>query len=263
VAREVTALEEKLKVPGADIDEINEELASQRAELLEMETGSLARVRESRAAASLLAEDLARSQATVSTLEARIAEANVADAEMRSVQAQLAAENLRQKVLQHASEEVNRDVFSQSVRIQIGNERFDLGVANALKNPQLLIYKLQSNAYKFAWALIPISTPFVWLLFAWRREFKLFDHAVFVTYSLCFMLLLATATVLVMRVHALEDAAALAILLVPALHVYRQVREAYVVPRWGALWRTLLLLAFGGNALGLFGALLLAMGTSS
>ena len=60
----------------------------------------------------------------------------------------------------------------------------------AKKNPQLLFYKMQSNAYKYSWALIPISVPFVWLLFFWRRRFKMFDHAVFVTYSLTFMMLL-------------------------------------------------------------------------
>ena len=29
----------------------------------------------------------------------------------------------------------------------------------------MLIYKLQTSAYKFSWLLIPISIPFVWLLF--------------------------------------------------------------------------------------------------
>ena len=60
----------------------------------------------------------------------------------------------------------------------------DAGIVKAQKNPELLGYKLQSNAYKFSWALIPISTPFVWLLFLHRRRYRQFgayDHAVFVT----------------------------------------------------------------------------------
>ena len=64
-----------------------------------------------------------------------------------------------------------------------GAGAFNDMVNHALKNPQLLLYKMQSSAYKFSWALIPISIPFVWLLFFWRREFHLFDHAIFVTYS--------------------------------------------------------------------------------
>jgi hypothetical protein len=32
-------------------------------------------------------------------------------------------------------------------------------------------YKLQSSAYKFAWALIPLSLPFMWLIFAGRRNY--------------------------------------------------------------------------------------------
>lgn len=52
------------------------------------------------------------------------------------------------------------------------------------EDPDLMIYKLQANAYKFSWLLIPISIPFVWLLFAWKRRYKGYDHAIFVTYSL-------------------------------------------------------------------------------
>lgn len=51
-------------------------------------------------------------------------------------------------------------------------------------NPSLLIYKLQNNAYKYGWALIPISVPFVRLLFPFNRRFRGYDHAVFVTHSL-------------------------------------------------------------------------------
>src|SRR6476620_9440044 len=67
------------------------------------------------------------------------------------------------------------------------------GLGDAAKNPELLFYKIKTNAYKFSWALIPISVPFVWLLFPFNRRFRLYDHTVFVTYSLCFMMLLLSA----------------------------------------------------------------------
>ena len=45
---------------------------------------------------------------------------------------------------------------------------------------------MQSNAYKYSWLLIPLSVPFVWLLFP-CAGFALYDHTVFVTYSISFM----------------------------------------------------------------------------
>ena len=70
-------------------------------------------------------------------------------------------------------------------------------IGHAARNPELLLYKLKTNAYKFSWVLIPISVPFVWLLFPFSRRFHLYDHTVFVTYSLCFMMLLLMAGTLV------------------------------------------------------------------
>ncbi|MGO8609952.1 hypothetical protein ACC848_44155, partial [Rhizobium johnstonii] len=71
--------------------------------------------------------------------------------------------------------------------IKTGWAALDKGIAKANRNPGLLLYKLQSSAYKYSWALIPISTPFVALLFLWHRRYKLYDHAIFVTYSLAFI----------------------------------------------------------------------------
>lgn len=123
------------------------------------------------------------------------------------------------------------------------------------QNPALVIYKLQNNAYKYSWALIPISVPFVWLLFAFRRRFYLYDHTVFVTYSLCFMTLLA---VVVMGGNALgADFLAFLVLLAP-LHMYKQLRGTYALTRFEALWRTGALLAIALTALILFTMLILA-----
>jgi hypothetical protein len=142
------------------------------------------------------------------------------------------------------------------------NEGFSAMAAQAFKNPQLLLYKVQSNAYKYAWLLIPLSVPFVWLLFFWKREFKLFDHAVFVTYSLCFMLTLGTVAALVMRLPKMDDVAVAALLVVPPIHLYQQTRHAYGLSHFSAAWRTLLLLGFASTALGLFAALILTMGVT-
>ena len=76
--------------------------------------------------------------------------------------------------------------------VHTGWPMLDKGIIKTRANPALALYKLQSSAYKYSWALIPISVPFVALLFLWKRRYKLYDHAIFVTYSLSFMMLLVT-----------------------------------------------------------------------
>jgi len=131
----------------------------------------------------------------------------------------------------------------------------DLG--NAAKNPELLFYKIKTNAYKFSWALIPISVPFVWLLFPFSRRFRLYDHTVFVTYSLCFMMLLLSVSSLVGLV---SDGIAGLAFFVPPFHMYRQLKGTYGLRRGAALWRTGLLTIFAFIAISLFGSLLVALG---
>jgi hypothetical protein len=127
----------------------------------------------------------------------------------------------------------------------------------ARENPELLFYKLKTDAYKFSWALIPISVPFVWLLFPFNRRFRLYDHTVFVTYSLCFMLLLLSmATVVGLLAPPIEDLA----WLVPPLHMYRQLRGTYGVGRWGGVWRAAALGIFAFIAISLFVSLLVGIG---
>ena len=56
--------------------------------------------------------------------------------------------------------------------VKTGWPVLDHGIEKANENPGLMLYKLQSSAYKYSWALIPISVPFVALLFLWRRRFS-------------------------------------------------------------------------------------------
>jgi hypothetical protein len=148
--------------------------------------------------------------------------------------------------------------------VDTGWRRLDQGIRKAYENPQLLFYKLQTNAYKFSWALIPISVPFLWLLFLhrarYRREYKAYDHLVFVTYSIAFMSLVLIAFVLLGAVGLSGGLVSLALILVPPLHIYRQLRGAYALSRASALWRTFALLIFAAVAMTLFFILLVALG---
>ena len=146
------------------------------------------------------------------------------------------------------------------VGVETGIPAIDRLIHKANENPSLMLYKIQGNAYKFAWALIPLSAPFLWLLYPFSRRFAIYDHLVFVTYSISFMLLLA----IVLRIGAAAGlnggAVATLFLLYPPIHMYKQLRGTYRGSRFGALLRTFLLLNFTIFTLMLFLAGLLALG---
>ncbi|MFS0742039.1 DUF3667 domain-containing protein [Brevundimonas sp. 3P9-tot-E] len=126
-------------------------------------------------------------------------------------------------------------------------------VTKKLKNPDLALYKLQQTIYKFAFLLVPLSIPFVALLFLWKRGFTLYDHGVFVLYSLTFMSLLLMAVVLVATTLKGAGAAAgtIAALIVP-VHMFSQLKGAYSLKVFSTLWRTVALLIFCEIAATLF-----------
>jgi hypothetical protein len=138
--------------------------------------------------------------------------------------------------------------------------RLNAALKQANDNPALLLYKLKSTGYKFSWALIPLSVPFMWLLFFWRRNVHVYDHAIFVTYSISFMMLF----VIVLSIAATAGLSAAiwgtAIGIVPPLHIYKQLRGAYGLSRFGAVLRLFMLFIMIIFVLVLFGLLLLALG---
>ena len=160
-------------------------------------------------------------------------------------------------------EGVTQAIFEDSELGQSDNS-FDAAYQKAKSNPQLLIYKLQANAYKFSWALIPISVPFVWLLFLHRRHYRqrftVYDHFVFVTYSIAFMSIALVAFVLLNKTVIPNRILGIAFVLVPLLHMYRQLRGAYTLSRFSAAWRALMLAILANMALGLFAGMLLLLG---
>ena len=132
-------------------------------------------------------------------------------------------------------------------------------VGKAARNPELVVYKLKTNAYKFSWLIIPLSVPFVWLLFPFSRRFRLYDHVVFVTYSLCFMSMLVVAGLLFGAFHMTSIAGLLWLL--PPFHMYRQLKGAYALGRASALWRAVLLTVFAMVVMALFSAVMVGVGT--
>ena len=115
----------------------------------------------------------------------------------------------------------------------------------------------QDAASKFSWLLIPLSVPFLWLLFPLSRRYRLYDHTVFVTYSLSFMLLLAVVGSLLLSAGV---GVAGLLFLVPPVHMYRQLKGAYELTRFGALWRTIALVLFAFVVALLFFIAMVAIG---
>ncbi|MBI1200800.1 MAG: DUF3667 domain-containing protein [Phenylobacterium sp.] len=150
-------------------------------------------------------------------------------------------------------EDLARNVKSGELKINTGNKKLDEKLKHKLENPDLAIYKLQQTFYKFSFLLVPISIPFVAVLFLWKKNVTLYDHGVFVLYSLTFVSLLVMATFLAGRAGgAIEGwVFAIAPFLVPA-HMFAQLKGAYSLSIFSALWRTFFLLVFSSIALALF-----------
>ncbi len=204
-----------------------------------------------------LKAELKTNRAKLATLEARKTAAGQAGQPTGSLNERIG--ELRSEIA--AEEAVQRGDFSKtSVRTSRDlPDWLNNSIGKAAKNPELLTYKLKTNAYKFSWLIIPLSVPFVWLLFPFSRRFRLYDHTVFVTYSLCFMSLLVVVALLFGAV-GLSGIAGL-LWLIPPFHMYRQLRGTYALSRFGALWRTILLTLFALVVTALFAAVLVGMGT--
>ncbi len=165
-----------------------------------------------------------------------------------------------EKVIQATSAN-DGDAGIAEVEGTTGVKFFDDGIIKKWqKNPSLMLYKLQSNGYKFSWLLIPLSLPFLWLMFAWRRQFKAYDHAIFVTYSLSFMSLLFIVMSLVSVIPDGAGWAAMMFFIAAPLHLYKQLRYAYGLSRFSAFWRFCVLFVCIQIVLVLFLQALLVLG---
>jgi len=129
---------------------------------------------------------------------------------------------------------------------------------HTLSNPDLAIYKLKSSAYKFAFLFVPISLPFLWLLFAGRRGVTAYDHAIFLLFSFSFMSLWQTLIAVLSLSRFTSWLIGLALLYIP-VHIFLQVKETYGVSGWGATWRTFALMLAGFFVFLLYVVMILAI----
>lgn len=156
---------------------------------------------------------------------------------------------------------IRYSVESGSLNINMGTPEFNAKARKALLNPDLTLYKIQQKAYKLSFLLIPLSLPFLWLLFPFRRSVTLYDHTVFALYSLSFMSLLFVIMALLYRFGASagEQIAGL-LFLVPPVHMYAQLKGAYSLGWFSALWRTFWLLIFSMIVLTIYVTIIVFLG---
>lgn len=137
------------------------------------------------------------------------------------------------------NEQVAEALRDSDVQINTPWPELNKKIRHKLENPELFLYKLQNTAYKFSFLLIPLSLPFLWLMFFWKRGVTLYDHAVFALYSLSFISLLFIAVALLSKWPAAGDVTGWA-LLIPPVHLFFQFKGAYALGWFSALWRTIL-----------------------
>ena len=156
------------------------------------------------------------------------------------------------------------NVLTDTSQISTGSPEADKwlrdAVENVTSNPDLLFYKLKANGYKFAWLLIPISVPFVWLVMIGRRGFHFYDHAIFATYSIAFMSLLFITCAVLAAIGITDAIWGGLLIFYPPIHMYRQLRHAYPLSRLEAFIRVIFLFIFTFISMLLFFSILLALG---
>jgi hypothetical protein len=152
------------------------------------------------------------------------------------------------------------ELKQSDARVDLGNAALSAKARAALKNPELVFYKIQGKAYKFSFLLVPLSLPWLWLLFAGRREVKMYDHAIFALYSISFMSLLFIIASGAVSLGITSQWLWLPLLLAPVLHMYAQLKGAYALTRSAALWRTAVLALASWLTLSLYVVLMILLG---
>jgi hypothetical protein len=174
------------------------------------------------------------------------------------------AERIQEFVQDEIEREEKREADAQVEPDAASNTASDGRLMSAIRdlneNPGLMAYKIKTNAYKFSWLLVPLSIPFMWPLFFWRRNVRAYDHAVFVTYSISFMMLLLIFVSLLGLLGTGSGFLALIMMFVPPLHIYKQLRYTYGLSRRGAFVRMFLLLFAALIVLSIYLTLLVGIG---
>lgn len=149
-------------------------------------------------------------------------------------------------------DEIREGAQSGELDVNTGWPALDARLKENLLNPELAVYKIQNAAYENAFLLVPLSLPLVWLMFAWRRGTTLFDHSVYILYSLSFVSLLFIVMSLLSMIPGVMGFLAVPLLLASLVHSFFHLKGGYGLSWFSALWRLPFQLAFAAIGLTLY-----------
>jgi hypothetical protein len=203
-----------------------------------------------------LKADIAESHATLAQLEAKRRIAVAAGDDLASIDRKIAK---RKEDIADSEKALSGNPIASGEVDDATPSFIRPFIENARDNPALVSMKIQDAVSKYSWLLIPISVPFLWLLFPFRRRYNTYDHAVFVTYSLSFMMMLVISGSLLVAIGLSSVAGFL--FFVPPFHMYRHLKGAYELGKFSAILRTTALVTFAFAAGGMFMAATVAIGS--
>ncbi len=220
-----------------NLNEAREELKDAQAELAEAKADP----DSPPGLAGTFAGKVAASQAGVMTAEEALKRAKAAPTKVRKAPEKM---TWQQRVQEFAK--------SDDSTVNLGSPELNKRVRHALENPDLALYKVEQKAYKLSFLLVPLSLPFLWLLFPFRRNVNMYDHTVFALYSLSFMSLLVIVFALTMQGPPWLTSITSMLWFAVPLHMFAQLKGTYQLGWLGALWRTFWLLIFSFLSLAIF-----------
>jgi hypothetical protein len=147
-----------------------------------------------------------------------------------------------------------------NLTVNTGFPALDERILHSFENPDLALYKVQQAAYKFSFLLVPISLPFIWLLFVWRRGLTLYDHVVFTLYSLSFASMVFVVVALLSRWTWTEWVAGPLVTFGMPVHMFFHLKGAYALGWFSALWRSFFLFNFAILSLSVFALAIIVLG---
>lgn len=157
-------------------------------------------------------------------------------------------------------DQIRASTESGEIKIDTGWPMLDQKIREKLLNPELAIYKIQNTADNFAFLLVPISLPFIWLMFFWKRGVTLFDHTVYILYSLSFVSILLIVMALLALVTGAMGFALQPLLLGALAHSFFHLKGGYGLGWFSALWRLPVQLLFSAIALAIFVLVIVILG---
>jgi hypothetical protein len=197
-----------------------------------------------------------RAQTRLAAARAKGEDVDTAETDVRAARAHLEKqENALRKIKEAGGDP---KAHTDELNVDTGYASLDAAIRDAAKNPEFTLYKLKNAASKYSFLLVPISLPFLWLMFFWKRGVTMYDHAVFSLYSLSFMALLVVVLSL-LKMAGFKPLVVAMVFIVPPLHMFMQLRGAYSLGFAGTLWRTLALLCVAAIVLLTYLLLILMM----